>query len=151
MSKAIKFKNNMYLDTRGAVHNGTILKTYLDNRKTFDDNLQARVGRIGSFYSTIKNNVNVNANSTNRVISLTLDPGTYILLGNFKYEGSDLRYYITLWDVSLSAWDNAGYVEGTLCALANITERRTVEFIIWPSKTFTATHVKMNAIKIGTA
>lgn len=34
MSKAIKFKNNMYLDTRGAVHNGTILKTYLDNLKS---------------------------------------------------------------------------------------------------------------------
>lgn len=40
MSKAIKFKNNMYLDTRGAVHNGTILKTYLDNEKTRVDGKQ---------------------------------------------------------------------------------------------------------------
>lgn len=39
MSKAIKFKNNMYLDTRGAVHNGTILKTYLDNLQTVIQNI----------------------------------------------------------------------------------------------------------------
>lgn len=43
MSKAIKFKNNMYLDTRGAVHNGTILKTYLDNEKTRVDGKQDKL------------------------------------------------------------------------------------------------------------
>lgn len=39
MSKAIKFKNNMYLDTRGAVHNGAILKTYLDNLENSKQNI----------------------------------------------------------------------------------------------------------------
>lgn len=43
MSKAIKFKNNMYLDSRGAVHNGTILKTYLDNMNTNITNLSNKI------------------------------------------------------------------------------------------------------------
>ena len=34
MSDAIKFKNNKYLDTSGSVHNGTILKTWLENLLT---------------------------------------------------------------------------------------------------------------------
>ena len=33
MSKAVKLKNNLYLDTRGKVHNRTILKTYLDSER----------------------------------------------------------------------------------------------------------------------
>lgn len=42
MSKAVKLKNNLYLDTRGAVHNGTILKTYLDNINTNITNLSKK-------------------------------------------------------------------------------------------------------------
>lgn len=46
MSKAIKFKNNMYLDTRGAVHNGTILKTYLDNMNTSITNMNTNITNL---------------------------------------------------------------------------------------------------------
>ncbi len=48
MSKAIKFKNNMYLDTRGAVHNGTILKTYLDDEKTRVDGKQDIISNLAN-------------------------------------------------------------------------------------------------------
>ena len=34
MSKAVKLKNNLYLDSRSIVHNKTILKTFLDNLNT---------------------------------------------------------------------------------------------------------------------
>lgn len=58
MSKAIKFKNNMYLDTRGVVHNRTILKTYLDNEKTRVDGKQNIIYtekvNITSSYSCIR-------------------------------------------------------------------------------------------------
>lgn len=55
MSKAIKFKNNMYLDTRGAVHNRTILKTYLDNEKIRVDGKQDKLYDSGWRYPTMEN------------------------------------------------------------------------------------------------
>lgn len=59
MSKTIKFKNNMYLDTRGAVHNGTILKTYLDNEKTRVDGKQNKLYDSGWKYLTLQNGATI--------------------------------------------------------------------------------------------
>lgn len=42
MAKAIKLKNDIYLDTRGSVHNGTILKTYLDDMNNSITNLSKK-------------------------------------------------------------------------------------------------------------
>lgn len=54
MSKAIKFKNNMYLDSRGAVHNGTILKTYLDNLSNNINNNTNALNNRGNFITLSK-------------------------------------------------------------------------------------------------
>lgn len=53
MAKAIKLKNDMYLDTRGAVHNGTILKTYLDNLNTNVGNVGSKVTNIESYLNDL--------------------------------------------------------------------------------------------------
>lgn len=46
MSDAIKFKNNKYLDTSGSVHNGMILKTWLDNLNNNLNNYRPTVMKI---------------------------------------------------------------------------------------------------------
>lgn len=84
MSKAIKFKNNMYLDTRGAVHNGTILKTYLDNEKTYLDNQQNIIdynSKALNGYLKLLNGIiiqwgrfsmNINANETTQAVNFNI-------------------------------------------------------------------------------
>lgn len=55
MSDAIKFKNNKYLDTSGSVHNGMILKTWLENLyNTIQYNTTIAPRRIGVNSGDIK-------------------------------------------------------------------------------------------------
>ena len=48
MAKAIKLRNDLYLDTRGIVHNNEILKPYLDNLKSGTNNLQTELNNLSS-------------------------------------------------------------------------------------------------------
>ena len=116
----------------------------LKHIKTNSDN----IAMIGTMFEHTGTNVVVSGNNSNVICSLTLDPGTYIVVGTFKYEGSNLRYYLSLWSRSISAYDNAGYVEGTVTDIFTLTSQRTIELRIWPSKDATLVTTNIRAIRV---
>lgn len=65
MAKAIKLKNDIYLDTRGSVHNGTILKTYLDDMNTNVGNVVGKVTNIESYLNDLIRVVDISTGDFN--------------------------------------------------------------------------------------
>ena len=106
------------------------------------------ISNIGTIYNSDKTNISVNANSTNIICSITLQPGTYVIVGAFHYEGSDLRYYLTLYSKSISAYDNAGYVDSTISDIFYIGTQTTINLYLWPSKSFTVKNSNIRAVRI---
>lgn len=133
MSQSFKYKNNMYLDSTGVAYNKATLKSKLDS--------------IGKVYSVTASGKTVNQNTANYPISLTLPAGTYVVVGYFEYWGSDLRYYLTLYNTAMSAYDNAGYVAGNITDIAELTKQTTISLMIWPSKTVSVS-AKLMAVRI---
>lgn len=133
MSQSFKYKNNMYLDSTGVAYNKATLKSKLDS--------------IGKVYSVTASGKTVNQNTANYPISLTLPAGTYVVVGYFEYRGSDLRYYLTLYNTAMSAYDNAGYVAGNITDIAELTKQTTISLMIWPSKTVSVS-AKLMAVRI---
>ena len=127
------------------------IKTNADNISTNASNittLNNSMNRIGTIYNATKTNIAVNANSSNVICSITLQPGTYVIVGTFKYQGSDLRYYLTLYSRSLSVYDNAGYVEGSISDILYIDRQTTINLYLWPSKSFTVSNTDIRAVRI---
>jgi len=57
MAKAVKLRNDLYLDTRGIVHNKEILKPYLDNLKSGTDNLQNQTNNLQTQLTNLSNSL----------------------------------------------------------------------------------------------
>ena len=106
------------------------------------------ISNIGTIYNSDKTNISVKANSTNIICSITLQPGAYVIVGTFHYEGSDLRYYLTLYSKSISAYDNAGYVDCTISDILYIGTQTTINLYLWPSKSFTVKNSNIRAVRI---
>lgn len=98
MSKAIKFKNNVYLDTRGAVHNGTILKTYLDTKTIYDSGSNALGSYIRFQDGTMicwKTTPSMAVNITNRWENIYYGKITTI----YNYAMNFISTPVIIWDV----------------------------------------------------
>lgn len=138
MSKSIKFKNNIYLDTSGIVHNQETLKSIIDTPlKT--------VAR--KYYDAIMS-------QENYINSIKLGKGTWIIIGEWRYEGYDASTWTSLINTTYSGatskYDNDGYVNDEITGLLinpNNTEV-TVYLNVWPRRKNMRLNSTMCAIRI---
>lgn len=129
----------------------TTNKNNISNNKTDITNLKNKVNNVGKYFEAIGGSKSgITPNTSHEIQSLTLDPGVYIINGTFLYRNQDLRYYLSLYDVSLSAYDKNGYVEATITAIAKLTARETIKMYLWISgdKTITIAKRNIKAVRI---
>lgn len=110
--------------------------------------LNEKLDTIGEIYKINVSNISCTANTSNTLATLTLPAGVYVIRGTFGYQGSDLRYYLSLGTVSTSAYDNSGYVAGTITDVISINSNYKSVLSIWPSKDFTAVAASIIAVRI---
>lgn len=98
MSKAIKFKNNIFLDTGGIVHNRYILKDLLSPTLIYDGYITPNVGdvNVGSIIDYKRLIVILEANGS--CTSLVVLPAMYDRYIGINWQAMDNRtatYYVT--------------------------------------------------------
>ena len=102
---------------------------------------------IISFSAT---NVGAAGNTGNVVGKVTLNKGIYVVSAYASYQGTNLRYHISLGDYNMSAYDNNGYVRMNISNIIEVTEDNyELKFNIWPTdKYITLDTVKIKAIRL---
>lgn len=124
----------------------------VNNHGTRINNNQQRIDKIGTIYQVIGGSKSgITPNMSHEIQSIDLDPGVYVIVGSFIYKDQDLRYYLSLYDMSISAYDKNGYVEATVTAIADIKTRETIKLFLWISgdKTITIDNRRIKAVKIA--
>lgn len=121
MNKSIKFKNNLFLDSTGIVHNKELLSELLKSDLKSTN---------GSSY--------VKKNQNNYVNSLSLGKGTWIVIGEWRFEGFDFSSWTTLINATFagasSKYDDSGYVNDQVVGILinNNTTPVTIYLNVWP-------------------
>lgn len=120
----------------------TVYKTFIDN------NVKAKYTTIGF------SNIETSKTDPVQLAELELNEGLYILNGRFFSETSGLRYFLefynekdAFWEIT-SAYDNSGYVGGTLTSIIKITEKTKVKFRIYTNKSVTIATGRLNAVQL---
>lgn len=136
MVRSIKLTDNTYWNSDGVSYDNKELTEVLNN--------------IGTIYNTTKSNIYCKTNSSTQLCSLTLPPGLYVLIGSFDWHSNQLSYYFTVGDRSLSAYDNEGYVSGTVSTIVgSLTSNTTVASYMWPrNQDITLFGASLKAIRI---
>lgn len=111
--------------------------TQIDNLSSSISSINTSLSKVGQIYS----NTNVRAfagatqTSVANIITLTLDPGKYILIGEIYIACSIARYFIQIGGGTIpseqSAYDNVGYVAGNTVSYANLAQSATVGLSVW--------------------
>lgn len=107
----------------------------------------------GSKYNQYKyssfSDVSCTRNSSNNLTSLTLTTGIWVVVGQFGYTGSNLRYYFNIGSYGYtSAYDSHGNVAGNVSAIINVTsESITVPLTLWPTDKNVTVSGNLKAIK----
>jgi len=122
MSKSIKFKNNTYLDSKSVIHNRETLSSILDS-------------------NLISSSINVSSatkGQNNYINSISLGKGTWIIIGEWRYEGFELSSWTNLIGVTFSGasskYDNSGYVNDQIVGILvnTSTSNKTINLNLWP-------------------
>lgn len=122
MSKSIKFRNNTYLDSSSIVHNKEPLNEILNT----------------SLKSTQRVIYTAKKNQENYINSIKLGKGTWIIIGEWRYEGFDASTWTSMINTTYSGasskYDNDGYVneEITGILINNNSTEITVYLNLWP-------------------
>ena len=114
-----------------------------NNIDTLDNILSNKSYKVQSF-----SNVSCTKNSTNNLAQLALTKGLWIVIGQFTYDGSNLRYFFNVGSFGLSSYDNNGIVAGNICGIYNVTgESTTATLSLWPSDKNVIVSGSLRAIK----
>lgn len=114
-----------------------------NNIDTLDNILSNKSYKVQSF-----SNVSCTKNSTNNLAQLALTKGLWIVIGQFTYDGSNLRYFFNVGSFGLSSYDNNGIVAGNICGIYNVTgESTTATLSLWPSDKNVTVSGSLRAIK----
>lgn len=120
------------------------IKTVVNNNALEVENIQNSKNYLSQSFS----NVSCAQNSTTNLAQITLTTGTWVLVGQFSYEGSNLRYFLNVGSFSMSAYDNGGIVAGNVCGIFNITETSSViTMSLWPSDKNITVSGSLRAVK----
>lgn len=138
MSKSIKFRNNTYLDSSSIVHNKEPLNEILNT----------------SLKSTQRVIYTAKKNQENYINSIKLGKGTWIIIGEWRYEGFDASTWTSMINTTYSGasskYDNDGYVneEITGILINNNSTEITVYLNLWPRLKDLKVNSTMAAIRI---
>lgn len=122
MSKSIKFRNNIFLDTSGIVHNKELLKGIIDT----------------PLITTERVYYNAKKNQENYINSINVGKGTWLIIGEWRYEGFDASTWTSLINTTYSGasskYDNDGYVNDEVTGLVvnDSNNTKTIYLNIWP-------------------
>jgi hypothetical protein len=85
----------------------------------------------------------------NNLVDFNLTTGVWVVVGNFIYNGSDLRYYLNLGSYgATTAYDKNGNVAGNVSAIVNVTSETTNIFLsLWPTDKNITVSGSLKAIK----
>ena len=133
--------------------NTTINRSEYESILSRLDNLENQTNTsesIGTFYSQSFSNVSITKEKSNILKGITLPAGKYVLIGFASYEGSDLRYHITLGGASSSAYDKNGYVRMNVADIVTPNVETTYNLYLYVhDKNITIANGYIKAIKIA--
>ena len=91
-------------------------------------------------------------NTSTNLATLTLPKGRWIIVGQFNYSSSNLRYYMTITsstglETAQSCYDNAGVVGGNISAIVVASEEKNVTLTLWPTDKDITVSGNIKAIK----
>lgn len=138
MSKAIKFRNNTYLDSSSIVHNKEPLNEILNT----------------PLKSTSRSTYQAKKNQENYINSIKLGKGTWLIIGEWRYEGFDASTWTSMINTTYSGasskYDNDGYVNEEITGILvnNSTAEITVYLNLWPRFKDLKVNSTMGAIRI---
>ena len=121
------------------------IKTVVNNNALEVENIQNSKNYLSQSFS----NVSCTQNSGNILTSFNLTTGTWLVVGNFIYNGSDLRYYFNIGSYGVtSAYDKNGSVAGNVTAIVDVTEEtRNIILNLWPSDKDVTVSGSLRAVK----
>lgn len=115
------------------------IKSVVNNNANEVENIQNAKEYIEQSFS----NVSCNSNTMNLLVTTEIPEGTWIVIGYFFYNGSNLRTYLSLAlnnveQIVNSSYDNSGNVAGQICGIIDATETSNLSFSLLPTdKTIT--------------
>ena len=121
MSKSIRFKNNIYMDSRSIGHDREVLSSILSS------------GVITAGTKT----TSVTKSQNNYINSISLGKGTWLIIGEWRYEGFELSSWTDLKNATFcgasSKYDNNGYVNDQVVGILinTSTSNKTVQLNLW--------------------
>lgn len=121
MSKSIKFKNNTYLDSSSICHNRELLSNILSS----------------GLITTGTKTTTVTKGQNNYINSISLGKGTWLIIGEWRYEGFELSSWTDLKNATFcgasSKYDNNGYVNDQVVGILinTSTSNKTVQLNLW--------------------
>ena len=86
MSKSIKFRNNTYLDSSSIVHNKEPLNEII--------NTPIKTSAMNTYYAK--------KNQENYINSIKLGKGTWLIIGEWRYEGFDASTWTSMINTTYS-------------------------------------------------
>jgi hypothetical protein len=122
MSKSIKFRNNTYLDSSSIVHNKEPLNEII--------NTPIKTSAMNTYYAK--------KNQENYINSIKLGKGTWLIIGEWRYEGFDASTWTSMINTTYSGasskYDNDGYVNEEITGLLVNTSNteKTIYLNLWP-------------------
>ena len=121
-SKSIKFRNNTYLDSSSIVHNKEPLNEII--------NTPIKTSAMNTYYAK--------KNQENYINSIKLGKGTWLIIGEWRYEGFDASTWTSMINTTYSGasskYDNDGYVNEEITGLLVNTSNteKTIYLNLWP-------------------
>lgn len=121
------------------------IKAVVNNNAQEVENIQNSKNYLVQTFS----NASCTQNTSNNLAGFNLTTGVWVVVGNFKYVGSDLRYYFNISGYGeTSSYDNNGNVAGNVSAIVNVTEEtKNIVLTLWPTDKNVTVSGSLKAIK----
>lgn len=117
-----------------------------NNNNNIIDN---KFNEIGTIISNEAYSISCTQGKSNNLVSISLPAGVWVVRARFQYEGSDLRYWFGVGPRgAISAYDSAGWVNGTVCDIISSTSASTITASLWPSDKDITVSAWIDAVRI---
>lgn len=81
--------------------------------------------------TVIRQDFSIVANDATVVSTLSLTPGLWLATGTITYEGDNKRWYISLGDDNIGAYDSSGWVSGNISTIIRCTTATDFPMKVW--------------------
>jgi hypothetical protein len=110
------------------------IKAVVNNNATEVQNIEDGLNLVEGTFSS----VSCTHDTLTNVKNIQLTAGTWIVIGQFEYNGNDLRYFLTVNNgndviASSSVYDKYGIVAGNVCGIVQLTGTSQISLSIYPN------------------